>query len=69
MDSKSVGKRISKLRKRKGLLQKELAEKLNVTVKTISKWETGNGYPDITQLPILSELFEVSIEYILNGDD
>ena len=61
MDSKKVGKYISKLRKEKGLTQEKLAEKIGVSSKTISKWETGINIPD-TNL-----LFELSKEYNVNA--
>lgn len=47
MDKKVIGQKISSLRKEKGLTQKELADKLCVTDKTVSKWETGVNFPDI----------------------
>lgn len=62
------GKMILKFRKKLGLTQMELAQKLNVTDKAVSKWENGSGYPEITLLPILSELFGVSIDYLLKGN-
>ena len=65
MDSKSIGKTISVLRKKFGFTQSELAEKLNVSNKAVSKWENGQGYPDITVFPLLSKLFGVSIDYLM----
>lgn len=65
MDSKSIGKTIALLRKRCGFTQAELAEKLNVSNKAVSKWESGQGYPDISLFPILSALFGVSIDYLM----
>lgn len=47
MDAKIIGSHIASLRKEKGLTQQELAERLNVTAKAVSKWETGHGLPDI----------------------
>ena len=67
MDKILVGKFIAEQRKEKELTQKELAEKLNVTDKAVSKWETGKGYPDIETLEKLSEIFCVSINDILSG--
>ncbi|MDO4861011.1 MAG: helix-turn-helix transcriptional regulator, partial [Bacillota bacterium] len=60
MEAASVGKRIAELRKQEGLTQKQLADKLGVSNKTISKWETGEGFPDITMIPKLSAIFNVS---------
>ena len=68
MNSENLGKMISKLRKKAGLTQAELASRLNVTDKAISKWENGGGFPEITQIPALSEVFGVSSDYILKGD-
>lgn len=68
MDSKKTGSFIAKLRKEKSLTQKQLAEKLNVTDKAISRWETGKGYPDIEILPKLSAILNVSVNEILYGD-
>lgn len=68
MNAVNVGKTISKLRKKMGLTQEQLAKKLNVSDKAVSKWETGGGYPEITLLPVLSQIFGVSIDYLLKGD-
>lgn len=68
MNSENFGKMISKLRKKAGLTQVELASRLNVTDKAISKWENGGGFPEITQIPALSEVFGVSSDYILKGN-
>ncbi|MFI3253997.1 MAG: helix-turn-helix transcriptional regulator [Eubacteriales bacterium] len=56
---------LSELRKDKGLLQKHLAEILNVSVSTISNYETNAHFPDIHTLIQLSDFFEVSIDYLL----
>lgn len=68
MNSENFGKMIYKLRKKSGLTQSQLASRLNVTDKAISKWENGGGFPEITQIPALSEVFGVSSDYILKGD-
>lgn len=67
MDKILIGKFIAEQRKLKGYTQKALAEKLNVTDKAVSKWETGKGYPDIEILEKLSQIFCVSINDILSG--
>ena len=59
---------ISELRKEKALTQKELAEKLNVTDKAVSKWETGRSAPDIALLTALSEILGVTVIEILQGE-
>lgn len=68
MDSKSVGITISELRKKVGLTQLALAKKLNVSDKTVSKWENGQGFPEITQFPALAEIFGVSVDYLMTGE-
>lgn len=68
MNTISFGNTLSKLRKKNGFTQLQLAEKLNVSDKTVSKWENGGGYPEITILPLLSEIFGVSIDYLFKGE-
>ena len=68
MDNEKFGKFIKKLRKEKGITQKELGEKLNITDKAISKWERGLSFPDITMLNILAEFFEIDVSELLNGE-
>lgn len=58
---------IAKRRKEKGLTQKQLADKLGVTDKAVSKWERGNGYPDITYLEPLAAALEVNVSDLLKG--
>lgn len=67
MDAKNVGQTIAALRKAQGITQLELAEYLNVSNRTVSKWESGQGFPEITQFPLLSKLFGVSIDYLMTG--
>ncbi len=67
MDTKQVGATIAALRKQKGLTQVALAKKLNVSDKTVSKWESGQGFPEVTQFPTLAELFGVSVDYLMTG--
>lgn len=62
-----IGKFIMKLRKENGLTQEQLGEKIGVTNKTISRWETGTYLPPAEMLLALSELFNVSINEILSG--
>lgn len=65
---KKVGSFISELRKEQGLNQKELAQKLSVTDKAVSKWETGRGIPDVSILQPLANIFGVTVGEILNGE-
>lgn len=68
MDAKSIGQMIAKLRRKSGLTQSALAERLHISDKTVSKWESGYGYPEITQFPVLATLFGVSIDYLMTGE-
>jgi|AGTN01.3.fsa_nt_gi Predicted transcriptional regulators len=68
MNEKELGARIAKLRSERGMTQLQLAEKLSVSDKTVSKWEVGGGYPDITYIPLISDLFGVTTDYILKGN-
>lgn len=69
MDNIKIGKYIAYKRKQKGLTQKELAEILSITDKAISKWERGTNLPDVTILPEIAKIFEISIDELLNGED
>ena len=68
MDCAKIGKLIFTLRNEKNMTQKQLADTLNLSNKTISKWERGLGCPDVSLLPELSNIFNVNIEDILSGD-
>lgn len=67
MSEHSIGKTIASLRKSKGWTQVELAEKLNVSDKAVSKWESEAGLPEISQLPAMATLFGVTIDYLMTG--
>lgn len=67
MDPKRTGNFISLLRKEKNMTQKQLSEKLNISDKAISRWETGRGFPDTDSLLSLSQEFSVSINELLCG--
>ncbi|MFA6375626.1 MAG: helix-turn-helix domain-containing protein [Bacilli bacterium] len=68
MDQYVTGSTIKKLREQRGLTQLELAYLLVVSDKTISKWETGKGYPDITLLEGLAKSLNVSVTELLLGN-
>ena len=68
MDNVQTGKLIAALRKQQGLTQQQLADKLNLSNKTISKWESGSGSPDISNLPVLAEALEISVDELLKGE-
>lgn len=67
MNPKKIGEFIAALRKSKGLTQQEVAERLNITNKTVSKWERGDGYPEISLVPAIAELFDVTTDEIFRG--
>ena len=68
MNNKKTGQFIAALRKELGYSQKDLAEKLNITDKAVSKWETGRSAPDVSMLLPLSEVLGVSVTEILKGE-
>ena len=61
MDQKKIGDYIREKRKAKSFTQKELAEQLNISDKTISKWECGNGLPDFSSLKPLCDALDMSV--------
>ena len=67
MDTVMTGHFLKELRKEKGLTQEQLGEKVGVTNKTVSRWETGNYMPPVECLSILSDLYGVSINEIVSG--
>ena len=68
MDAKKVGEHIAALRKEKGLTQLELAEKLHVTDKAVSRWERGVGLPDIQTIEPLAQTLGVDVLEIMRGE-
>lgn len=68
MDNIQTGKLIAALRKKQGLTQQQLADKLHLSNKTISKWESGMGSPDISNLPVLAEALGISVDELLKGE-
>ena len=68
MDQILIGKFIAQERKRKGYTQKQLSEKLGISDKTVSKWERGNGFPEVSLLlPLCNEL-EITVNELLSGE-
>ena len=67
--NETIGNRISKHRKEKGLTQEELAEKLGVSSQAVSKWENDQSCPDISLLPILCRIFGISTDELLTGSN
>ena len=64
----NLGKKIAELRKKNNLSQEELAEKVGVARQTISKWEIGDTTPDIIQVKIISKIFNISIDELVDND-
>lgn len=68
MGQKKIGSFLRELRKEQRITQEDLAEKLNVSSRTISRWETGSNMPDISLLIEIADFFDVSIPEIINGE-
>ena len=68
MDQQKVGSFLKELRKEKDITQEQLAEQLNVSGRTVSRWETGNNMPDISILVELADFYDVSIPEIIDGE-
>ena len=68
MDQVRIGRFIAEERKKKGWTQKQLAEKLNISDKTISKWECGNGFPEVSLLLPLCDELEITVNDLLSGE-
>ena len=64
----TIGERIAEERKKKGMTQEDMAEKLNLSRQAISKWESGSSFPDTENLLKLTLLFSVSVDYLLKGE-
>ena len=64
-----VSNRLYQLRKQKGMSQEELANRLNVSRQTVSKWEVGDSTPDMEKLVAISDLFEVSLDQLVMGKE
>ncbi|HKM34088.1 MAG TPA: helix-turn-helix transcriptional regulator [Lachnospiraceae bacterium] len=62
-------KKLYELRKQKGISQEELADKLNVTRQTVSKWELGDSTPDLEKLRMLSDFFDISLDELVMGKE
>ena len=68
MNQYVTGITIKELREKSRMTQLQLAEKLGVSDKTVSKWETGRGYPDITLLAPIAEVFRISVTELISGN-
>ena len=67
MKKQTFGAMLAVLRKEKGMTQLELAEQMGVTDKAVSKWERDLSFPDVTSLPRLAEILEVSVDELMQG--
>ncbi len=68
MNQDKIGKFIASCRKKQKLTQEQLAEKLGITYKAVSKWETGKGLPDASIMMDLCNILEISVNELLNGE-
>lgn len=68
MEKRTMGALMSALRKSKGMTQQDVADKLGVSNKAVSKWERDDGYPDIAILPAIAEIYGVTVDELLRGE-
>ena len=68
MERKSIGTLIAALRRANGLTQKQLAERLGVSDKAVSRWERDESLPDLTLLPVIADLFHITVDELLRGE-
>ena len=68
MDHTKIGGLIRRLRQERGLTQRQLAERMGISDKTVSKWERGMGCPDLSLLPELSDIFRVDLDQLLTPE-
>ena len=68
MERKSIGTLIAALRRANGMTQKELAERLNVSDKAVSRWERDESLPDLTLLPLIADIFHITVDELLRGE-
>lgn len=68
MERKSIGTFIAALRRANGMTQKQLAEKLQVSDKAVSRWERDESLPDLTLLPLIADVFDITVDELLRGE-
>lgn len=68
MDASKIGNLIYELRVARNMTQKQLAERLFISDKTVSKWERGGGFPDLALLPDIAQVLDVRLEDLLRGE-
>ena len=69
MDQIKIGRFVAETRRAKGLTQRQLADQLSISDKTISKWETGQSYPDFQRLVLLSDYFGLTLDELVRDVD
>ena len=67
LDAAKTGELIARARREKGMTQKELADKLHVSNKAVSRWETGAGFPDVSCLEPLAAALDLTVTALLSG--
>lgn len=65
----TLGEKLKEARKKVGISQEQLSEKLGVSRSAVAKWETDNGIPDVDNLKVISKLLNVSIDYLLDDGE
>ena len=68
MDQTKIGNFLKELRKENSLTQEQVAEKLGVSSRTISRWETGTYMPDISMLVVIAEMYDVDVREVIDGE-
>lgn len=68
MDQRKIGSFLRELRKEQGITQEQFAEKIGVSARTVSRWETGNNMPDISLLSEIADFYDVGIPEIIAGE-
>ena len=68
MDQKKIGRLIGTVRRERGMTQRELAEALGVSNRTVSKWECGDGLPELANVLPLCELLQITADELLHGE-
>lgn len=68
MDQKKIGNFIAKCRKEQGITQAQLADKLDITYKSVSKWESGRGLPDASRMIDLCDILNITVNDLLSGE-
>lgn len=65
----TFGEKLRKARKEIGLSQVQLAEKINVSRSAVAKWDSDKGMPDVSNLKVMAQLLNVSVDYLLDEDE